>query len=222
MEIRKPKRVSLSAQIVQEMERLISSSQWKVGERIPAEPELMQLFGVSRNTIREAVQSLIHSGLLAARPGDGTYINGRSRFEILISHELSDSEFEQIFEARVALETEIVQLAAQKRSFEDLQTLKTTLNCRNESGNQQDDAVFHMQVAKMTHNPLLSKFYNEICLYMSKHMANKPFTEEMRTHEIEVHNELFAALTASDPLHAKEITQEILNLYHNRFLNEHK
>lgn len=220
MEIRKPKRVSLSAQIVQEMERLISTSQWKVGERIPPEPELMQLFGVSRNTVREAMQSLIHAGLLASRPGDGTYVNGRSRFEILISNELSDSEFEQIFEARVALETGIVELAAQNRTFDDLVALKKKLERRNATGDQLDDAIFHMEVAKTTHNPLLSRFYNEICLYMSKHMADKPFTNEERTREIAVHNTLFDALAASNSVRAKEITREILDLYYHRFLKE--
>ena len=57
------------------MERAIASGVWTVGEKIPPEPELMAHFGVSRNTLREAIQALIHGGVLQARQGDGTYID---------------------------------------------------------------------------------------------------------------------------------------------------
>lgn len=52
----------------------ISSGNWPVGSRIPTEPELSKLTGVGRNTVREAVQSLVHAGMLERRQGSGTYV----------------------------------------------------------------------------------------------------------------------------------------------------
>ena len=69
MELKKPVRVSLSRQVLTAMESMIRSGKWKVGDRIPAEAELARAFSVSHNTIREALQSLIHMGMLEARPG---------------------------------------------------------------------------------------------------------------------------------------------------------
>ena len=66
MELKKPVRVSLARQVLTAMESMIRSGKWKVGDRIPAEAELARAFSVSHNTIREALQSLIHMGMPSA------------------------------------------------------------------------------------------------------------------------------------------------------------
>ncbi|NED61588.1 FadR family transcriptional regulator, partial [Streptomyces sp. SID10244] len=53
--------------VVDRMRDLIRSGEWAVGERIPPEPALVALFGVGRNTIREAVRALEHAGMLVPR-----------------------------------------------------------------------------------------------------------------------------------------------------------
>ena len=216
MNIKKPQRISLSAQIVSEMERLIGSGQWQVGKRIPTEPELMRLFSVSRNTVREAVQALIHAGLLTARPGDGTYVQGKNRLEILIHHELSRSELDTTFEARLALETAIVELAAHNRTTVELQLFSELLEKRNTSNDQYVDAEFHMAIAQATHNPLLTKFYNEICRYMLEHLADKPLEGDLLTREITLHNHLIESIAAQDAEQAKATTSEIISVYRKR------
>ncbi len=55
------------------LQRILRGS-YSVGQRIPTEPLLVEELGVSRNTIREAVASLIHDGLLERRQGSGTYV----------------------------------------------------------------------------------------------------------------------------------------------------
>jgi len=57
------------------LQRILRGS-YSVGQRIPTEPLLVEDLGVSRNTIREAVASLIHDGLLERRQGSGTYVIG--------------------------------------------------------------------------------------------------------------------------------------------------
>ena len=220
MDIKKPKRVSLSAQIVAEMERIIRHGQWKVGERIPPEPELTALFGVSRNTVREAVQSLIHAGLLTAKPGDGTYVMGRTRFEVLLQNQLGDSEVRLILEARLALESSIAALAAQNRNDDDLENLAAALKLRNNSDDLTSDTNFHIAVAKATHNPLLADLYNEICLFMLKNMVQKLPEGAIQEQEIDLHNRLFRALERSDPEAARSVTGEIVQFYSVRLGNK--
>lgn len=66
MEINKPIRISLPKQISIEIEKAIKKGTFKIGEKIPSEPDLVKTFEVSRNTIREAIQSLIQAGVLTA------------------------------------------------------------------------------------------------------------------------------------------------------------
>lgn len=56
------------------MQEAIRSGKWKVGEKIPSEAELSEFFGVSKLTVRVALQQLIGIEVLEKRVGDGTYV----------------------------------------------------------------------------------------------------------------------------------------------------
>ena len=72
------RRTGLVDQVIEQMRKAISSGEWPVGQRIPAEPELVSALGVGRNTVREAVRALAHAGLLEVRQGDGTFVRATS------------------------------------------------------------------------------------------------------------------------------------------------
>lgn len=52
----------------------IQTETYKVGERLPSEPELCASFGVSRYTVRAALRSLFEQGFIASRQGVGTVV----------------------------------------------------------------------------------------------------------------------------------------------------
>jgi GntR family transcriptional regulator len=64
----------LPAQIARRLAEAIHSGQPAVGSRLPSEPKLAELFGVSRNTVREAVRQLIAEGIVDSRKGVGTFV----------------------------------------------------------------------------------------------------------------------------------------------------
>lgn len=55
----------------------IEAGKWHVGQRIPAERELAKSFGVSRMTLRQAIQTLVDEGILERHVGSGTYVASR-------------------------------------------------------------------------------------------------------------------------------------------------
>lgn len=67
-------RLRRSSSIATELRRLISSGQLKPGDQLPTEATLCRQFGVSRTTLREAIQMLRTSGLLDVTPGRGSFI----------------------------------------------------------------------------------------------------------------------------------------------------
>ena len=75
------------------------------GDRLPPERSLAALFGVSRNSMREAIKSLEQAGLLESRPGAGTFISAASQAEL--ARQLGEAfarerhRLEDIFELRL-------------------------------------------------------------------------------------------------------------------------
>src|SRR5438445_2767270 len=110
----------LCDEVVAQFEALIASGEWPVGEKIPAEPELVAALGVGRNTVREAVRALAHSGVLEARQGDGTYVRAPSELPAVMRRRVAAAELRSVIEVRRAYETEAARLAATRRTSEDM------------------------------------------------------------------------------------------------------
>ena len=99
----------------------------KIGERIPTEGELTELFEVGRSTVREAVKGLVTRGVLEVRRGDGTYVistiymendvlgfgNVEDRYRLALD----------LFDVRLMIEPEIVTWACRKATEEQIQDL---------------------------------------------------------------------------------------------------
>jgi len=71
-------RRSLVDNTIDSIRAAILAGTWPIGARVPTETELASLLAVSRNTVREAVSALAHSGLLEVRQGDGTYVRSQT------------------------------------------------------------------------------------------------------------------------------------------------
>lgn len=69
--------IPLYQQLVEEIKQAIESGKYKQEERIPTEIELSETYGVSRITVRRAVDELCTEGYLIKKQGKGTYVNRR-------------------------------------------------------------------------------------------------------------------------------------------------
>jgi GntR family transcriptional regulator len=65
---------TLYAQVESVLASEITSRSFKAGNRIPTEDNLMARFGVSRITVRRAIQNLVSRGLVEIRRGRGTFV----------------------------------------------------------------------------------------------------------------------------------------------------
>ena len=117
------RRTGLIDTAVDELRGRIETEQWPVGTRIPPEPALVDLLGVGRNTVREAVQSLVHAGLLERRQGSGTYVLSRSELAVTMGRQIADARQRDVVEVRRALEVEAARLAARRRTATDAAAL---------------------------------------------------------------------------------------------------
>jgi DNA-binding FadR family transcriptional regulator len=104
----------------------IRSGEWAVGDLIPKEPELMELMGVGKSTVREAVRSLAAFGMLQTVPGVGTFVRSRTPVGSVLAEFLADHDLEEVLVYRRSLEIEAAQAAAIRRSDEQLAALRAS------------------------------------------------------------------------------------------------
>lgn len=108
------------------MKELILEKKWEYGKKIPSENELAELFGVNRLTVRIALQRLHALGIVDIRVGDGTYVKKldlESHMQDLSDFYINDKTMQDVLEFRLALETDCIILAAQRRTDEQLEQL---------------------------------------------------------------------------------------------------
>jgi len=159
-------RSSLVGSAVAELRRRIADGEWPVGSRIPTEPELVHLLHVGRNTVREAVQSLAHAGLLERRQGSGTYVLARSELTVTIGREIDGASRRHVLEMRRALEVEAARLAALHRSEAEVVRLRELDAAREAAARRGDvdafvvaDLALHRTIAAAAGNPVLDSLY---------------------------------------------------------------
>lgn len=145
----------------------ISSNAWAVGDLIPKEPELMELIGVGKSTVREAVRSLAAFGMLETVPGVGTFVRSRTPVSTLLTEFLADHDLEEVLVYRRSLEIEAAQHAAVHRSDAQLEALRAAA-LRDERA-ERDEVItceqsttpgsFHLLVVEASGSKLLLDLY---------------------------------------------------------------
>jgi GntR family transcriptional regulator len=67
-------KLPLYQQLYEILQGRIASGEWRTGDLIPAEPELMATYGVSRITLRQVLETLVREGLIVRARGRGSYV----------------------------------------------------------------------------------------------------------------------------------------------------
>jgi DNA-binding FadR family transcriptional regulator len=163
------RRTGLIDATVAELRHRITSGDWPIGSRIPAEPALVELLGVGRNTVREAVQSLVHAGLVERRQGSGTYVLSASELAVSMSRQIADARQRDVVEVRRSLEVEAARLAARRRTTADVATITALRDERADayaSGALDRmvaaDLALHRAIARAARNPVLLSLYENL------------------------------------------------------------
>lgn len=163
------RRTSLIAQVTEQLRAEIRSGRWPVGQRIPTEPELTELTGTGRNTVREGVQALVHAGMLERRQGSGTYVIATSEVGGTLGKYFADAQERDILELRQALDTTAAGLAARRRDDADIATLQRLLAERSNRNWAEADPVaiaadveLHRAIVVASHNAVYLEFYDSL------------------------------------------------------------
>lgn len=211
------RRTGLIDAAVHRLRSQIGSGEWPVGSRIPAEPALAELLGVGRNTVREAVQSLVHAGLLERRQGSGTYVLSASELAVTFGREIADARQRDVVEVRRSLEVEAARLAARRRTETDVALLRRLRDERAAAYREGDlermvstDLDLHRTIAITARNPVLLSLYENL---LDAITDNIRFNFTAPEHGDDSHDGLVDAIANGDAaMAAREVTTYLSEL----------
>lgn len=146
-----------AAEVVAALRRDIADSKYLPNERLPAERDLSDAFGVARGTLREALRQLEEMDYVERRAGSGTYVTFNDNAPPRVTEATRPLE---LVDARFALEPHICRLVVLHSTERDLlrceQLLKRMENWNGDvDAFAETDEAFHFLLAEITRNPLL-------------------------------------------------------------------
>jgi GntR family transcriptional regulator, transcriptional repressor for pyruvate dehydrogenase complex len=163
--LKMPVRRSLTADLVEQLKQRMQAGSLVPGDRLPTERVLGIELGVSRTVVREAIARLSAEGWVEARQGSGVFVvtPAPQAFQVTAT-ELEDlRDVMRLLELRLAVETEMAGLAAERRNQRDITELKekcAAIATSIQAGGDGtlEDSALHATIAKTTRNHYFIRF----------------------------------------------------------------
>lgn len=218
----KPKRIS--DLVFEQVRDLIFKGRLKPGDQLMTERELAENLGVSRPTVREAINKLVALGLLEHRQGQGTFVSpaafapDKNPFAAMVNDQ--EISLIDLLEVRLGLECNAVIMAANRATREDIEELeKSLINMETEiqAGGlgQEADVAFHMCIAYATKNTahihIMKNFYALLFYGITKNLQHLYDDPENLRKVTEQHERVLGCIRAHDPDAAYEAMKEHIN-----------
>lgn len=207
------KPADLSVKIADSIRDAIIAGDLIVGERLPSEAELSEQFNVSRSSVREALKRLAAQSLIRTQRGatGGAFVN-RLSFKDAYAQQVTTStlllsmnmvSFETACEARFALERACAPLSAQRRSADQLATMRTEIYRQQQPGLTDEafcasDVAFHRALVDGADNPVLSYQLAGAVEAMQPLMNMITFSARSRESIVALHTQIADALEARE------------------------
>lgn len=201
-------------QIIEKITQSLIKGELKPGDRLPPEPELALQLGVSRTSLREALKTLSGLGVLNARKRGGTFIATEGSqlmlnpliFNLIIEKGPKDD----LFELRVLLEVDAIELAIKKATTDDFKLLVNELDEFEKSIPSGDlelladlDLRFHLRLLQISNNSSFIRI-SQLIMQLFANPIEKTLKKIGPKQVLDNHRELYQAIVERDLLRAKE------------------
>ncbi|PIB25617.1 transcriptional regulator [Amylibacter kogurei] len=216
--------------VVNQLGRSIVSGEYPARTMIPLDPDICEMFGVSRTVVREAKKTLIAKGLIQSKAKVGTHVRSPNDWnmfdeDVLLWHasQKNPSEFyEELFEIRLIFEPAAAAKAATLTNSIDSAHLAQLCDDMENATDRASFAVadyeFHKQILKLSQNRFLHSLGDIVqtalySLFMTE--ADDAFPDS-KTDVALQHRKIATAITSGDAMVAKKAMTDVINESFNR------
>lgn len=207
----------LTGKLITNFKSLIAEGTFVPGCRLPPERELAQRFGVNRSSLRQALKVLQLMGVVTQHVGSGTYLCHsasnimREPMEFLIL--LGDITDEELFDARVIVESELAARAAERATPEDLDALRQAIAdlaaSKSDFSRLEADSAFHEAIFRASGNRVCRLIFTVIhraLLVSMERIVRRSGVER----PLGFHRDIYTAIHQRKPGEAKRKMKEHL------------
>ena len=214
----------LYIQIYNQIRDSILNGSFSVGDKLPSEKELCQMFNVSRVPVREALSALELSGLVESVHGAGAYVK---QVNIVSNDWINAVDPQEIIRTRQILEPEVARDAARNISKSERTRLEEILNrfraeAQQERYSTDTDEAFHRCLARASGNQLFVVLYEMIWKAMEQKMwhlirERTIQSEFYRQGNYDEHMQIGRAVLAGDAEEAYELMRQHMERLETRY-----
>lgn len=208
-----------SEQIADRLATAIVLGEFVLGQRLLAERELAAQLGVSRATVREALQRLTARGYIEIRRGrlGGSFVRDdwRPDSAAVVRRTLVArwDHFEDLLDFRTLLEPLIARTAAQRADAADAAAIRAALDRYRAAGPDREasraaDEALHLAIARATHNDHLVAISRRARAEISLGFSAEPYSVSIRERALHQHADLAEAVLAGDAERAARLAGE--------------
>jgi len=212
-------RLTSVAAVVDRLITAIAVRDFTPGQRLPAQRELAVLLGVSRPTLRAALDELAAAGCVETRRGraGGTWVlaGDRGRTSAAVARTLLPQwgELEESFDLRRLVEATIARTAAGRHDASDDAELRRCLAAYEAAAGEEEasrstDADLHRAVCAAAHNSQLAELSRQLLARVNLGLPREPFARGDYDRALPQHRALVAAVLASDGERAAAVARE--------------
>jgi len=205
----------ISDEVYKQLVSLISSGQFKPGEKLPSEREMASDLGISRQSIREALYRAEIMGLVEVRQGEGSFVLSSVRESLrpplLVLLEEEAGRIFEFLEVRKVIEGWCAEKAAMEATAGDLKNMEGILENmeRSTTGDREWEAVdveFHLSIAAATHNLIAIHIMEALkdsfgSFFRFRQALTRPDKKDLLCQH---HIEIYGAIRQRDPFGAKQ------------------
>lgn len=201
-------RTPLYEKLIERLRAHVREADLKVGDRLPAERQLAQQLGVSRASLKQAIVALEVQGFLEVRHGGGTFLRRNDLRPAPLADVLDRKRrLPDILDAREALEVKLAELAAERRTDDDLAVMDEALAlmaAEVDSGlaGSDGDASFHGALTAAAHSNLLARMMAQLAEDISETRYESLMQPGRPARSLTQHRAIARAVHDADPVGA--------------------
>ncbi|MCM3628927.1 FadR family transcriptional regulator [Paenibacillus glycanilyticus] len=206
---RKIKKQHTHELVSEEIIKYIAEKELEEGDKLPSVDELVNMFGVGRSSLREALRYLEAIEIVKVINGKGIYVSdsGSYRYSGKVKIDNEKSFLLDILDVRRALEGKAVELAARRITDGKIEEMKACLaeyDERKQKGLDTSaiDYEFHQHIYDAAANPLLHSVYDSISELVKRFFSGPFGVKELFDNTYPFHRTLFDGIESHDWKHA--------------------
>lgn len=200
------------------LEEQIATGVLTPGDKLPTERTLSAQFGLSRNSVRNALRVLEERGKITRMIGRGTFVTGRQPKIQSANSICPDASPAEVMEVRIMLEPAVAEILVTRANGADLDYMATCLEKSEAARSWNDfekwDAALHATMIRATRNQFLIEIFERIDIARTQtewgKLKKASLTDERRKAYQYQHREIVDALRERDGRRARSMLEKHL------------